>query len=67
MIDGIPVTGPSLFLPKGHCWYDEVEGQNVPTFDVFSVKKHEASSNTDIKYKTSGGVRSRSATHASCQ
>ena len=20
MIDGIPVAGPNLFLPKGHCW-----------------------------------------------
>ena len=31
MMDGIPVTGPNLFLPKGHYWQLE-HGLLVPTF-----------------------------------
>ena len=39
MIDGIPVTGPNLFFPKGHYWMEnhlqsKITGQFYHLFDM---------------------------------
>ena len=31
MVDGIPVTGPKLFLPKGHYWIEPRKIMIVPS------------------------------------